>query len=125
MRLEFGFGKGMQAVEVPEENLMGILIPDTPQVELSGEAEVGRALKHPIESQPLHSIVKPGEKIVIITSDITRPMPTAKVMPAVLDELYLAGVNPSDITLVFALGSHRKHTEAERKKLSGERAWNE
>lgn len=125
MRLEFGFGKGMQTVEVPEQNLMGILIPDTPKVELSEDAEVRRALKNPIKSQPLHRIVKPGEKIVIITSDITRPMPTAKVMPAVLDELYMAGVDPSDITLVFALGSHRKHTEAERRKLSGERAWNE
>ena len=26
---------------------------------------------------------------------------------------------------MFALGSHRKHTEAEQKKLAGERAWNE
>ncbi|MDL2258368.1 nickel-dependent lactate racemase, partial [Eubacteriales bacterium OttesenSCG-928-K08] len=69
--------------------------------------------------------VKPGEKIVIITSDITRPMPTYAVIPALLDELYAAGIDKKDITLVFALGVHRKHTEAEMKKLAGERAWNE
>ena len=66
-----------------------------------------------------------GEKIAIVTSDITRPMPTYKVMPALLDELYAAGVKGEDITLVFALGSHRKHTDEERKHLAGERAWNE
>lgn len=52
----------------------------------------------------LRDIVHPGEKIAIITSDITRPMPTWKVMPALLDELYDAGVKREDITLVFALG---------------------
>ena len=69
--------------------------------------------------------MKPNEKIVIITSDITRPMPTYKVMPLLLDELYDAGVNAKDITLVFALGSHRKHTREEMIKLAGERAANE
>ncbi len=46
-------------------------------------------------------------------------------MPALLDELYDAGVSPSDITLVFALGSHRRHTEAEKEKLAGKRAYSE
>ena len=52
-------------------------------------------------------------------------MPTAKVMPALLDELYAAGVDRKDITLVFGLGSHRKQTDEERRRLAGERAWNE
>ena len=52
-------------------------------------------------------------------------MPTYKVMPHLLDELYAAGVQKEDITLVFALGSHRKHTPEEMIKLAGERAWNE
>ena len=60
-----------------------------------------------------------------MTSDITRPMPTAKVMPALLDELYRGGARPENITLVFAIGSHRHHTDEERKALAGERAWQE
>lgn len=125
MKLEFGFGTGVQCVEVPERNVIGVLTPNCVEYGLTGEAEVRRALKEPIGTPRLSEIVRPGEKIAIITSDITRPMPTYKVMPALLDELYAAGVRPSDITLVFALGSHRKHTEAERKKLSGERAFSE
>lgn len=125
MRLDFGFGDGIQTVEVPEKNLLAVLGPNTLETGLTGEDEVRRALRNPIGSKPLGEIVKPGEKIAIITSDITRPMPTYMVMPALLDALYAAGINAKDITLVFGLGIHREQTEAERKKLAGERAFNE
>ena len=125
MMLEFGFGTGVQTVQVPEENLLGVLHANQVPLELTGEAEVRRALEAPIESPRLRELVHPGEKVAIVTSDITRPMPTYKVMPPLLDELYAAGVRREDITLVFALGSHRKHTAEERRKLAGERAWNE
>ncbi len=125
MKLEFGFGSCTQTVDVLERNLIGVLLPNPVEHGQTGEIEVRRALTNPIGSPSLHDIVRPGEKIVIITSDITRPMPTHIVMPVLLDELYAAGVRKEDITLVFALGSHRRHTEAERKYLAGERAWNE
>lgn len=125
MKIELGFGKGVQAVEIPDKNLRGILTPNDVPHGLMGEEEVRRALSAPIGTPPLREIVKPGEKIAIITSDITRPMPTYTVMPPLLDELYAAGVKPEDITLVFALGSHRKHTEEERRHLAGDRAFQE
>lgn len=125
MKLRFGFGTGFQEVEVPDKNLIAELHANDVPVELTGEAEVRRALIEPIGAPRLMDIVHPGETIAIITSDITRPMPTYKVMPALLDELYAGGADPKDITLVFALGSHRNHTEAEQRKLAGERAWNE
>lgn len=125
MRLSFGFGAGIQEAEVPEKNLLGVLHANEVAPGLTGEAEVRRALTEPIGSPRLGDIVRSGEKIAIVTSDITRPMPTYQVMPALLDELYAAGVKAEDITLVFALGSHRKHTDEERKKLAGERAWKE
>ena len=125
MRLRFGFGTSTQEVEVPEKNLMGELHANEVPTGLTGEAEVRRALAEPIGSPRLGEIVKPGEKIAIVTSDITRPMPTYKVMPALLDELYAAGARREDITLVFALGSHRHHTDEERRRLAGERAFSE
>ncbi len=125
MRLSFGFGTGVQEVEVPEKNLLGVLHANEVKTELTGEAEVRRALSEPIGAPRLGEIVKPGEKIALVTSDITRPMPTWKVLPAVLDELYAAGCDRGDITLVFALGSHRRHTDEERRHLAGERAWGE
>lgn len=125
MKMEVGFGTGVQAFEIPEKNLAGVLTPNDVPHGLMGEEEVRRALAEPIGSPALRDIVHPGEKIAVITSDITRPMPTYTVMPALLDELYAAGVKAEDITLVFALGSHRKHTEEERRHLAGDRAFAE
>ena len=125
MKLTFGFGSSVQEVEVPERNLIGELHANDVPLGLTGEAEVARALQEPIGSPRLRDIVRPGETIAIVTSDITRPMPTAKVMPALLDELYAGGVRPEDVTLVFALGSHRRQTDEEHRKLAGERAYSE
>lgn len=125
MEIELGFGAGVQKLTVPDENLIGILLPNPVEHALTGEAEVLRALSEPIGTPRLGEIVHPGEKIAIVTSDITRPMPSYKVLPVLLDELYLAGVKKEDITVVFGLGSHRKQTPDEQKKLVGERAFAE
>ena len=125
MKISFGFGTSVQEVEVPEKNLMGVLHANPVQTGLTGEEEVRRALSQPIGTPRLRDIVKPGEKVAIVTSDITRPMPTWKVMPALLEELWQAGARPEDVTLVFALGSHRHHTDAERRKLAGDLAFSQ
>ena len=87
------------------------------------EEEIRRALAHPISSARLSEIVKAGEKVVIITSDVTRPVPSWLLIPCVLQELEAAGVREEDITVVFALGSHRHLTEEERERLVGEWAY--
>ena len=125
MKIDFGFGTGVQSVEVPDKNLLGILMANDVPKGLMNEEEVRRALENPIGTPRLKDIVKPGEKIAVVTSDITRPCPTYRIMPPLLDELYSAGCRPEDITLVFALGSHRRHTPAEMLKLAGQRAINE
>lgn len=119
MKLEFGFGAGVQAVEVPEKNLLGILTANPIPSGLSGTEEVLRALEQPIGAPFVEQVIKPGEKIAIVTSDITRPCPTWVMLPPLLERLYKNGIHKEDITLVFALGSHRRHTEEEIKRLAG------
>ena len=125
MKLEFGMGSGVQTVELPEKNLMGVLRANAAPAIASEEEEVRRALREPVGTPRLREILHPGQTVAIITSDLTRPMPTAKVMPPLLDELYAAGIRPEDITLVFALGSHRHQSDEEKRRLAGERAWRE
>lgn len=120
MRLEIGFGSSPQAVEIPDTNVIGVLEPNVVEISEKGAEVVRRALQNPQGTPRLSQIVKPGEKIVIIASDITRPAPSYKIIPPILEELWAAGVNPNDVTVVFALGSHRKHTPEEMKKLVGE-----
>ena len=116
---EFGFGKGVQTVDIPDSNLLAELLPNE-HGENAPEASVIReALENPFGTGRLRDIARGAHDVVIITSDISRPMPTARVLPFVLEELNAAGVDDTDITLVFGLGSHRHHTEEERRKLAG------
>lgn len=119
MKLELGFGQGTQPLEIPDRNVMGVLEPNQVPADLTGTAEVARALAEPIGAPPLRQVVRPGETVAIVTSDITRPCPTAKILPPVLAELAAGGIRREDITLVFALGSHRPHTEEEMRRLAG------
>ncbi len=123
MKIEFGYGKGVQNVEVPEKNLLAILTANEMEHERRGADAVKYALENPIGSPRLKEIAKPGQKVVVITSDISRPLPSYDVLPDVIDELNAAGVPDEDITVVFALGSHRPHTEEERKRLAGDYAF--
>lgn len=125
MKIEVGYDNTVQTCEIAGKNLMGIMKANDVVYDLVGTEEVERALADPIESARLGRIVKPGEKVAIVSSDITRPIPTWEVLPPVLDELYAAGVAKEDVSLVLALGSHRKHTEDEKKRLAGARAYGE
>lgn len=125
MRLEFGFGTGTQSVEVCDDRLAGILHANEPPPGLTGEDAVRAALDAPIGAPPIEQVVRPNEKIAIVTSDITRPCLTWKILPPLLDRLYAADIKREDITLIFALGCHRRHTPEEQRHLAGERGWKE
>ena len=123
MEFTLGFGNCTQKLNVPDENLICVLMPNTVQQGLTGEAEVSRALEFPIGTPRIGQIVRPGETVAIVTSDITRPLPSYKILPQLLDELLNAGIRRQDITVVFGLGSHRKQTAEEQKKLVGEQVF--
>ena len=125
MNLEFGYGNGIQAVEVAQKNLLAVLQSNPLEHQRRGAEAVQYALENPIGSPRLQELVKPGQKIAIVTSDISRPLPSYDVLPSVLDELYAAGVAKEDVTVVFALGSHRKHTREEMIHLVGQRCFDE
>ena len=120
MKIDLGFGSGVQSVTLPDENILAVLEANPVEYKLTGTDEVRRALREPIGAAPLREIVHAGETVAIVTSDITRPCPTWKMLPPVLEELFAAGIRPENITVTFALGSHRHHTEEEHKKLMGE-----
>lgn len=120
MEYSFGFGKGKLKFSIDEKNVSNILLPNEIELDLTGVEEVKRAMDNPISSRKLKDIVKAGENVVIVTSDITRPMPSKIVLPVVIEELNSAGIKDENITIVFALGSHRAHTEDEKKYLVGE-----
>lgn len=114
------YGKDNVELEADEKNVLCELLPNKVEIGLTGGDEVKRAIENPIGTKRLKDIVKPGERVVIITSDITRPMPSKVVLPYIIEELKLGGIDEEDITIVLAIGSHRKHTEEEKSYIVGE-----
>ena len=99
---------GSYRLQVPAANLSEVLRPPTYIGKQPLEQFVTRALADPIDSPPLAQLVHPGSHALIVVDDITRPTPTARIAPLVLDCLLKAGCRPSDITFAIALGTHRR-----------------
>lgn len=117
---QFAYGNGSKQFTLHEDNVQSILFPRSVEVQSTGTDEVRRALAEPISSARLRNLVHKGQKVVLVTSDLTRPMPSRQVVPLVLAELTAGGVLLKDLTIVFAIGSHRPHTEAEMRSLVGD-----
>ena len=123
MQINFGYGTREQPVIVPDEQLLAVLTANEMEHTRTGSEAVIYALENPIGAPPLRTLVRPGQKIAIVASDISRPVPSYEILPEILKELFAAGCKTEDITVVFALGSHRKHTEEEMRHLAGDEAF--
>lgn len=64
------------------------------------------ALKKPVKSARLCELAVAKDKITIITSDHTRPLPSYITMPLLLDEIR-TGNPDAEITILIATGMHR------------------
>ena len=83
-------------------------------------AAIRKALNEPNASPPLASLVKPGDRVVVVHTDITRATPNDRLLPVLLDELHGVGIASEDITLLNGLGTHRPQTEAELRRMLGD-----
>lgn len=103
-----------------EADLQADLILAREPAGAADESEVLReALRHPIGSPPLEAIVRPGEKVAVIVNDITRMARTDFMLPPIVEALNRGGVPDADILVVFALGTHRKQTPEEQRRIVG------
>ncbi len=77
-------------------------------------AAVQQALDKPAGSASLRGIAQPGDRVCLVFTDATRACPDALLVPALLEELLMAGVRDKDITLLCGTGLHRPSTSAEK-----------
>ncbi len=80
------------------------------------EDGIKEGFRKPINSKPLNELVIPGEKVVIVTSDGTRPVPHKDLIPAIISELNISAEN---ITIIIGTGSHRPNTPDELANMLG------
>jgi len=75
------------------------------------------AAGRPIGSPPLATIARPGDRVAIVIPDLTRPLPSDRLLPWVLDQLH--DVPAADIVIINGTGSHRANTPAELRAMVG------
>jgi nickel-dependent lactate racemase len=111
------YGERGLAVTLPTENIT-VVEPTFRPALADQQGAVREALRHPIELPPLREIVRPQARVVIVTSDITRPVPNRTILPPLLAEL--AAVPDDRITILNGTGLHRPNSPAELAQMFGE-----
>jgi nickel-dependent lactate racemase len=109
------YGSESWPVNLPQAQVLSALqqpIPDP-------QTAVAAALDVPLGSRRLEELVRPGEKVVIVTSDITRYTGSPLYLPLLVERLHRAGVADAEIEIVIALGIHRRQSPAEHQQIVG------
>ena len=108
-------------LHVNEENLKAVLTAKMHgfHAEKTQEQLVLDALEHPVGSPRLRELAKDKQKIVIVTSDHTRAVPSKITLPLLLKEIR-SGNPDADITILIATGLHRPTTEEEQRRMFGD-----
>lgn len=114
--VELKYGSTSFVLDLPPERLAGVIVPSLSPPSQSPESIINKALD---ACQSTISLFKPGEKIVVITSDITRYTGSEIYLPLLVDRLNRQGIADRDIEILIALGIHRKQTDHEHQKIVG------
>ena len=121
MDIEIPYGKTMIYLDIPDKDLIEIISETTAgPVNYDETFHIKEALKNPVDTGRIVDIAGDKRSACILVSDITRPCPSFKFIPYIIDELNSGGIR--DIKIVFGLGIHRKQKEEEKIGLVGEYA---
>ena len=114
------YGRGSLTFELPSGIKATVVESQkVPRVSNVSQA-VKEALDNPVGCPPLRALAKPGDRVRIVVTDITRACPDNLLVPPLLDELSAAGVRDEDINIVVGIGAHRASTAEEKRSKLGE-----
>lgn len=123
-KLGFKYGSGKLYADIDDSHIIHTLLPKNTEGIKDIKSEVIKVLDNPIGTKSLKAIVNVGEKVAIIVSDITRAwIKTDKFLIHIINYLSEIGISDEDISIVIALGGHRKSTKEEMKSIVGEEAY--
>jgi nickel-dependent lactate racemase len=106
------YGDGALELELPVQNVIAVASPRDVCAQADCSTLVSEALRHPIESAPLSTLVEEGQRLLILVDDNTRPTPVAELLPALFAELEVERKR-LEVTILIALGTHRAMTPDE------------
>lgn len=115
------FGDTVREISFPSEwdvSFHGIVADELP---VMAPDQIREVLGNPIGSPSIKELARDRKEVVIIFDDISRPTPSAEIIPFVLAQLEEAGIEDRSIRFIAALGAHGAHTRLDfEKKLGAE-----
>jgi nickel-dependent lactate racemase len=120
MKIGLHYGNQEIALELPDDSI--IYKSNYVNVKKSASELLLESISNPVGGDALDQLVKkrkPG-KVVIVVSDITRPIPYSEFLPHLITSLERYGVKSDEIIILVATGMHRASSPAEHLKMFGE-----
>ena len=119
MQIKMRYGHGTLPINIPDNNLAGIL--ETSESEPLGDADaaVQQAIAEPIASPALAELARGRDSACIVISDVTRPVPNQIILPPMLKTLEASGIPREKITILIATGIHRPNEGEELEGMVG------
>ncbi len=99
------YGDSLLEVDIPGLNAESILTAKFIAGLKHPEEAIRNSLENPLGCQGLRSLLNDDDKVVIITTDNTRPCPDDIIVPVIL-EMLTAILPPENITVIIGLGLH-------------------
>lgn len=122
MKIPFDYGKDGLKIGIEPQWKVDIITPKPQQIIKAPVTAIRHALRHPIDSLPLKELLKriiPLNKVSIVVSDATRPVPSHFILEALITELNKNGIKNEQIIILIANGLHRPSKENELKRIIG------
>ena len=108
------YSKSVLEFTLPESMQVTVAVSQSAEPLKDVSGAIKKALDHPIGSPRLRECAKPGDRVCIVFTDITRATPDNLLVPALLAELKEAEVQDENITLLCGIGMHRPSTQEEK-----------
>jgi nickel-dependent lactate racemase len=116
MKVHLQYGKEGLSVDLPSANARVIEPTFVEGLPDEGKA-FEEAVRQPLGGQPLRELVKGSDRVAVVIPDITRPLPTDRLLRWILAEL--SHVAPERFTIINGTGSHRENTPQELAAMVG------
>ncbi|MEA2064436.1 MAG: nickel-dependent lactate racemase [Gemmatimonadota bacterium] len=119
MVAQLPFDRQTLQLEVPDDTI--VFRSSFPSPPAPPGQTVLDALRSPPDGLPLTETLKNRRSgnVVIVVSDITRPIPYSRFLGGMLEEIESSGVGKKEILILVANGMHRPSTPGERERMFG------
>jgi nickel-dependent lactate racemase len=116
MRVHLQYGRDGLDVEIPGTNVHVVAPRFVPGL-ADEQSSFREAVRNPIGARPLRELVSSSDRVAIVIPDITRPLPSDRLLPWLLAEL--GSPSADRVVILNGTGSHRGNTPAELARMVG------